>query len=437
LKRQLQSCIIFKLALNFDNIGQRGRICLKNKLWNKNFTLITIGSVISMMGNAVSSFALGLVVYNHTSSTLLFSLFMILNTIPKIFIPMIAGPFVDRYSRKKIIVTIDLIYGFLFLGFAYIIYIGFFNYAAYMLFSMVLGSLDSFYSVAYDSLYPEYITEGNFSKAYSISSLMYPIANTIMVPIAGFAYEWVGVFPLFLFNAISFFLTQGLERFLDPDESHIIPDEKEVVLQKSQVFWSDLKTGIQYLKNEKGLMAITGYFFISYMTSASSSTLFLPYFTSLDKVSVYSVLMSINTLGRIIGGTLHYRYRYPAQHKFTIAVCVYSIISVIEGLLLFAAYPIMIAGYLLVGMLAVTSFNIRISGTQSYLDPDKRGRFNGIFMMITMVGSIIGQLTAGLMGDLFPIPYVIAGFMAFNFVGIFGIMLKNKEAVKKVYNQNL
>jgi MFS family permease len=390
-----------------------------------------------MMGNSVSNFALGLVVYNRTSSTLLFSLFMILNTIPKIFIPMIAGPFVDRYSRKKIIVAIDTIYGFLFLGFASMIYVDYFSYPVYMLFSMILGSLDSFYSVAYDSLYPEYISEGNFSKAYSISSLMYPIANTIMVPIAGFAYEWVGVFPLFIFNAITFFLTQGMERFLDPDKSHIIPDKTEVVLQKTQLFWRDLKTGIDYLRNEPGLMAITGYFFVSFLTSASSATLLLPYFTAKDQVANYSVLMSINTLGRIIGGLAHYRFRYPAPYKFKIAVFVYTSISIIEGTLLFLPFPMMVAGYLIVGMLAVTSFNIRISGTQSYLAPDKRGRFNGIFMMITMVGSMLGQFAAGILGDIYPIPYVIGVSMALNFVGAFLIMLKNKNAVKVIYNQNL
>ncbi len=410
---------------------------MKHKLWNKNFTLITIGSGISMMGNAVSNFALGLVVYNKTSSTLLFSLFMILNTIPKIFIPMIAGPFVDRYSRKKIIVAIDMIYGFLFLGFAYMVYVGFFNYAVYMLFGMLLGALESFYSVAYDSLYPEYISEGNFSKAYSISSLMYPIANTIMVPIAGFAYEWIGVFPLFLFNAITFFFTQGLERFLDPDQCHIKPDEKEVMLQKNRLFWNDLKAGFQFLKNEPGLLAITGYFFVTFFASSSTSTLLLPYFTARDQVSHYSLLMSINTLGRIVGGVMHYRYRYPAAYKFGIAVFVYTSISIIDGTLLLLPYPLMIAGYLLIGMLAVTSFNIRTSGTQSYLPPDKRGRFNGIFMMITMLGAMLGQLAAGILGDIYPIPYVIGGFMVLNFIGALIIMLRNKNAVKVIYNQNL
>jgi MFS family permease len=390
-----------------------------------------------MMGNAVSNFALGLVVFNHTNSTLLYSLFMILNTIPKIIVPMLAGTFVDRSSRKTIIVTIDMIYGFLFLGFAYVTHIGFFNYPFYILLSMVLGSLDSIYNVAYESLYPEFIEKGNFSKAYSISSLIYPIANTIMVPIAGFAYDYIGVTPLFLFNGVTFLITQGLERFLKVDENHLKNKKILAKEKKGSTYWDDFKDGIEYLKHERGLVAIIAYFFIAMLTTASSQTLLLPHFTSINKVSWYSLLMSISTAGRIIGGVIHYKFRYPAIHKFKIALFVYIITSMIEGSILFLAYPVMAIMYLCSGILSVTSYNIRISGTQNYLESDKRGRFNGIFMMVTMLGSMIGQFTSGLLGDHFPIPNVIMGFMIVNVIGAISIMLCNRNAVKKIYNQNL
>lgn len=409
---------------------------MKQKLWTKNFSIITIGTIISMMGNAVSNFALGLVVYNNTNSTLLYSLFIILNTLPRVLIPMIAGPFVDRYSRKNIIVNIDTIYGFLFLFFSYITYIGFFNYTFYIFLGMTLGTLDSFYSVAYESLYPEFISEGNFSKAYSISSLIYPIANTVMVPIAGFAYDKVGVTPLFLFNSFTFFITQAVERLIDADEAHLRSESKSVS-HKQRTYWSDLKEGISYIKEEPGLLAITAYFFISNLTGASTHTLFLPYFTALNMVSQYSVLMSISTFGRIIGGLLHYRFKYPTEQKFKITLFVYVAIAFLDGIMLFTAYPIMAIINFLIGILGVTSFNIRISGTQNYIASDKRGRFNGMFMMVTMLGSVIGQFTSGILGDIFPIPTVVAGFMIINAMGAFAIMLRNKTHVKKIYNQNI
>lgn len=349
---------------------------------------------------------------------------------------MIAGPFVDRFSRKNIIVNIDTIYGFLFLFFSYITYIGFFNYSFYIILGMILGALDSFYNVAYESLYPEFISEGNFSKAYSISSLIYPIANTIMIPIAGFAYDLVGVTPLFIFNAITFFITQAVERLIDADEAHLKAENRDVS-KKQRTYWSDFVEGITYIKLEPGLLAITAYFFISNLTSSSIHTLALPYFTALNMVSEYSILMSISTFGRVIGGLLHYRYRYPTNQKFNIALFVYITISFLEGIMLFTAYPVMGVINFLIGILGVTSFNIRISGTQNYISSDKRGRFNGMFMMVTMLGSLIGQFLSGVMGDYFPIPNVIAGFMIINTIGALAIMLRNRTYVKKIYNQNI
>lgn len=411
-------------------------------LWTKNFSIITVGTLISMMGNAISNFAISLVVLSQTNSTLLFSLYNILTTVPKIFVPMLVGPYVDRTSRKKVVVNIDLIYGFLFSFLTIIVYLDIYSYGFYLLFGILLGTLDSIYQVAYQSFYPEMISEGNFSKAYSISSLIYPIANTIMVPIAGFAYEYVGVTPLFFFNAVTFFITQGIERLIDFEETHLLQREamKDVSKnEKSEVFKKDFIEGVNYIKGERGLRSITAYFFVSTMLMGVSGTLLLPYFKSSPNLNVsqYSVLMACNTAGRMIGGVLHYRYKYPPHLKFKIAVIVYCTVSVIDGALLFMGYPVMLACYVFYGMLSVTSFNIRTSGTQSYVESEKRGRFNGLFMMITTAGQLIGQLLAGVMGEFLFIPYIVVGFNVFNILAALLIMIPNKKQVSVIYNQQL
>ena len=76
-----------------------------NKLWTRDFSIITIGSIISMLGNAVSGFAIGLVVLDYTNSTFLYALFMVVYNLPKIVVPLFAGPYLDRFSRKKVIYT--------------------------------------------------------------------------------------------------------------------------------------------------------------------------------------------------------------------------------------------------------------------------------------------------------------------------------------------
>ena len=40
-----------------------------NKLWTRDFTIITLGSVVSMLGGQLSGFAMSLLVLDYTGST--------------------------------------------------------------------------------------------------------------------------------------------------------------------------------------------------------------------------------------------------------------------------------------------------------------------------------------------------------------------------------
>ena len=50
----------------------------ENVLWTKNFTLITLGTVISILGNSLAGFALGLLVLDYTGSTFLYALYAVM-----------------------------------------------------------------------------------------------------------------------------------------------------------------------------------------------------------------------------------------------------------------------------------------------------------------------------------------------------------------------
>ncbi|OQB24482.1 MAG: enterobactin exporter EntS [Firmicutes bacterium ADurb.Bin182] len=411
---------------------------MKNKLWTKDFTIITLGSVVSMLGNAVSGFAIGLMVLDYTNSTLLFAVFMVVYSIPKVLLPLFIGPYLDRFSRRKMIYGLDFFSAGFYLTIALLLYSGLFNYPLFLLLSVIVGSVDSVYTVAYESFYPTLISEGNFSKAYSISSLMYPIANTIMVPVAGVLYETIGLEVLFLFNAVTFFIAACFETRITAAETHI-RHEKNAGRFGFQKYLSDFKEGIEYLKQERGLLVITAYFFITMLAGASTSTLALPFFKNHATLTVmhFTFAMGANTLGRVVGGTIQYRFRYPAAKKFAIAMFVYTSICFLEGSLMYLPFALMVVFNFISGLLAVTSFNIRISATQNYVLDEKRGRFNGIFQMVTMGGNIAGQLMAGALGEVFPIPAIVAGFMAFNLIAVFAVMFRNREHVKPIYNREI
>jgi MFS family permease len=409
----------------------------KNKLWTKDFTILTLGTVVSMLGNAVAGFAIGLLVLDKTDSVLLYSIFMVCYSLPRIVLPMIAGPYLDRFSRKRVIYLLDFFSAALYSVIFILLYNGFFNYTAYLLLSMLVGSIDSVYSVAYDSFYPLLIGEGNYTRAYSISSLIYPLSTAIMVPIAGVCYRTIGLAPLFLFNAVTFLVAAIAETQIRTAEPHLEQRTNERFNGKQLM--RDMREGFAYLKRERGLNAITWFFFVMMFAGSVCTTLALPFFKGLqgvDGVMQYTFVMGANTIGRLIGGVAHYFFRYPEKKKYLIALFVYVIISIIDGAYLFFPFWAMLLFMLLDGLLGVTSYNIRISGTQNYLPDEMRGRFNGSFQMLSILGTILGQLFAGAVGDALPIRWVVAGSMSLMFFAVFLIIVPNAEHVKKIYNVN-
>lgn len=403
----------------------------KSKLWTKDFTIITLGTVVSMLGSSVSGFAIGIMVLDYTDSVFLYALFMVAYTLPRIIMPLAAGPYLDSFSRKKVIYTLDFIsaglFGLLFL----LLNFGFFNYTLFLIMAMVIGSIDSVYEVAYESFYPNLVSRENMSKAYSISSLLYPFA-ALMVPVAAWAYEYIGLAPLFAFNAVSFLIAAIMETRIKAQETHISE-------QKSHTFADmkrDFRDGLKYIRSEKGLLAVTLYFTMTTLTGAASGTLMLPYFKATEGlgVQVYTWVMACALIGRLAGGSLHYFMKLPASRKFAIALCVYFGTTLIEGSYLFLPVLLMMALQFVNGAICVTSYNIRISATQSYVPDTCRARFNGVFQMATNFGNIVGQLAAGALGEFLDLRLLVVMFMAINALSIITIMVPRRKDVAKIYN---
>ncbi len=430
-------------------------------LWSRNFTIITVGSLISMLGSAVAGWAMGLLVYAETENSIAFAAFMVLYSLPRILLPLFVGPYLDRFSRRRVIYTLDFISAGIYAVLFIILYNGWFNYFAFLAGSVIIGSIDSVYNVAYESLYPNLIPKGNFRRAYSISSLLYPLSAAVMIPVAGLAYTISdkGIAFLFLFNAATFLIAAIFETRIRLDEAQI--SEKGSV--RFSQFVSDFKEGIAYLKREKGLAVITIYFFTSMLGYGIINVLLQPYFYRMAPetipapfatgVLLFTVVSACNTVGRLAGGGIQYFLKYPTDKKFLIAVCVYLSICVLDGGYLLLPNTLwwgMCLMNLLSGILAVNSYNIRIAATQSYVPDSIRGRFNGVFLMFNMLGSILGQLIGGAIGALvndratmisvgsvsfqLTVPHVALLVNLFNVVCVLTIMLPGRKHVKRIYN---
>jgi MFS family permease len=409
---------------------------VNNPLWTKDFTIITVGSVISMLGSVLSGFAMSLLVLDYTRSTLLFAVYNVLYFLPNVVMPALCGPFLDRFSRRRTIYMLDFITAGLFVVMSAIFAGGYFNFTLLAVGCVILGCIGSVYRVAYDSFYPLLITEGNYSKAYSVASTLETL-TMVMTPVSAFVYNKLGIVPLFLFDAVTYLAAAIMETRITTEE-HYIDKQKEnrteATMRRQMV--TDFKEGMRYLWSEKGLLAVAVYFCFSAFASGATQTLDLPYFKSAfhNGEYIFMIVWGMASVGRAIGGGIHYKVRFPREKKFGIALMVYIVISVLEGTYLFAPVPAMMVMCFFTGILGVTSYNIRIAGTQRYVPDEKKGRFNGAFGTIETIGMVAGQLIAGALAEFLPIRGIVSGVMGLTVAAALVFIGGNREAVSRIYN---
>ncbi|MDE6899962.1 MAG: MFS transporter [Oscillospiraceae bacterium] len=116
----------------------------RQTLWTYDFTVITIGSFVSLVGNVLSNFALSLVVLDYTGSTFLYMLFQVSFQLPIMVCPVLAGPYLDRVSRKKVICALDFLSAGIFFLLFLLLRGGWFSYPALLAVSFLTGPLTAF-----------------------------------------------------------------------------------------------------------------------------------------------------------------------------------------------------------------------------------------------------------------------------------------------------
>lgn len=83
---------------------------------NKNYIIFWLGQSVSQLGSAMTSFALTIWAYERTQSAMTVSLMTFCTYLPYIVISIFAGAFIDRHSKKGILIISDTIAALLTVG---------------------------------------------------------------------------------------------------------------------------------------------------------------------------------------------------------------------------------------------------------------------------------------------------------------------------------
>ena len=85
----------------------------KQKLFQRDFTMVVIGQIISLFGNGILRFALPLYLLRETGSSSLFGIVTACSFIPMVIFSLFGGVVADRVNKRNIMVILDFSTAFL------------------------------------------------------------------------------------------------------------------------------------------------------------------------------------------------------------------------------------------------------------------------------------------------------------------------------------
>ena len=174
---------------------------------NRGFVLLWTGQLVSTIGDALTSLAAGIIVFRETDSVLSVGIMLMVSAAPTLVFGLIAGVFVDRYDRKKIMIVTVVLQAALVASLPFLISGG---NAVFWLYVIVLlsSSVKQFFDPANDSVLPEVASDEELAAANSMMAIAQFGSTAIGFALAGLLAQFA-VEVVFFIDA-STFLFAGL-----------------------------------------------------------------------------------------------------------------------------------------------------------------------------------------------------------------------------------
>ncbi|OGO78665.1 MAG: hypothetical protein A2Y23_00755 [Clostridiales bacterium GWB2_37_7] len=217
---------------------------------NKNFLLIMTSRFVSFLGDSVHYFALSWYIINVIGQGKILGLLLTLSTLPAVFLGPFVGVLADRFDRRKIMMTVDVIRGVLAITLGYLVYIDQAPIWVFFVVTLLLSISSTMYFPASGALFPSLVNEKHLIKANSVASFLGTFTGILGPTIAGPVYGVVGPQGLFLLNGLTFFFAAICEFFLKP------PAMEHTAAAKVNNYLSNLKEGLKFVYHKKALFAM-------------------------------------------------------------------------------------------------------------------------------------------------------------------------------------
>ena len=168
---------------------------------NRNFTLLWSSELVSQIGTALSSLAAAIWVYQLTGSSLSVGLMLIASVAPSLLVGLVAGVFVDRMDRRRIMIAANLIRAVLVLLIPFLLP---HNIAWLYILTLCSNAVGQFFSPAHASLLPEVASDEELTAANSMMAISSFGSMAVGFAASGFIAGTASIEWAFYLDSLSF-----------------------------------------------------------------------------------------------------------------------------------------------------------------------------------------------------------------------------------------
>ncbi|MGE5641777.1 MAG: MFS transporter [Byssovorax cruenta] len=380
-----------------------------NLLRQRNFALLWFGGLISIMGDRVLLVALPYFVYQQTGSTFASALMVAAELLPRLLFGSVAGVYVDRWDRKKIMVITSVAQGLVILPLLlvrsaesmWIVY----------LVSFFQTMLAMFFGPAENALLPLLVEEAELLPANSLNALNNNIARLIGPPIGGAILAISGLSGVVIFDSITFVIAGLMILAINGAGRPIgVVTAEQRAEEPRPNFWKEWAEGIHIVRRNR----IVAILFITVVLLNFGGILIdplgAPYMGDVVKAGpeVFGWLTTVQAIGGILGGLLAGK----VYQKMSTAR-LYGWAELILGFFIFLRYnipelPVLFVMSFLVGLPAALGAAALDTLFQQKVPNTHLGRIIGALNTTIGLTSLFGVLgISGVLGDLLGIVPVL------------------------------
>ncbi len=355
----------------------------------RDFRLLWSAQLVSTIGTALTDLAAGILVFRLTGSALSVGLMFMATSIPTLFIGLIAGVFVDRYDRRKIMVIADLLRAAIVFSIPFLIQ---FNILFLYLAVAAVSSISQFFNPANDAVLPEVATDEELTAANSWIMISSFGSTSIGFALSGLLATAFDIHWAFYLDALTFLVSALCLVFVRVGKIQAEGDTSV------RIVIANLKEGVSTIVGTPLLRSLFLTGVPVYLAVGLWNVLLLPFaIKALHATEFeYGLQEGLTSVGFVIGSLLMARFaeRFREGSWIVVATIAMGIAGVLYGVassILIAIVLVTVSGF----FNAPSSISRRVL-MQRNTPRELRGRVFSAFAVARDVVFLIGIALAGL-----------------------------------------